>query len=220
MPLALLSLLSLAMQSLAETVYVRDTLYVPLRGGESAEHRILHRGIRSGTPLELISNNESSGYSLVRMEDGMEGYIQSQYLVPEPIARDHLDSTRSQLLEAEGNYQKTLLRVQELDDSRQLLQEQVNSLRADNAQLKQELDEIKQLAANVIEIDEENKAITQERANLTNEIEALSIANQNLENTSNQQWFLRGAGVVLVGLLFGFWLARRIYHKRSTGGWS
>ena len=29
----------------------------------------------------------------------------------------------------------------------------------------------------------------------------------------------RGAGVVLIGLLLGFLLGRRIYHKRYHGGW-
>ncbi|MEX1236901.1 MAG: hypothetical protein WD994_01390, partial [Pseudomonadales bacterium] len=43
--------------SAAATVYIRDTLYVPLRGGQSSEYRILHRGVKSGTPLELIEEN-------------------------------------------------------------------------------------------------------------------------------------------------------------------
>ena len=35
-----------------------------------------------------------------------------------------------------------------------------------------------------------------------------------------QQWFIRGAGAVLIGLLFGFWLGRRMYHRRYNGGWT
>ena len=73
--------------ALAETVYVRDTLYVPLRGGATAEHRILHKGIRSGTAMELLEADPESGYSRVRMGDGLEGWIQSQYLVDFPHRR-------------------------------------------------------------------------------------------------------------------------------------
>ena len=49
-----------AQLSFAETVYIRDTLYVPLRGGQSSEHRILHKGIPSGTELELLEVNAVS----------------------------------------------------------------------------------------------------------------------------------------------------------------
>ena len=49
---------------------------------------------------------------------------------------------------------------------------------------------------------------------------ALRNANQELVDTSNLQWFLRGAGVVLASLLVGFLIARRIYHKRTNTGWA
>ena len=62
--------------SFAETVYIRDTIYVPLRGGQSSEHRILHKGIASGTALELLEVNDDTGFSQVRTASGMQGWIQ------------------------------------------------------------------------------------------------------------------------------------------------
>lgn len=38
------ALLVVSQFSFADEVYIRDTLYVPLRGGESTKHRIIHRG--------------------------------------------------------------------------------------------------------------------------------------------------------------------------------
>ncbi|MCB1675993.1 MAG: TIGR04211 family SH3 domain-containing protein, partial [Halioglobus sp.] len=104
---ALIALVGLAPCALAKTVYVRDTLYVPLRGGQGQEYRILHKGIRSGTPLEVLQENEETGYSLVRMEDGLEGWIQTQYLVDEPIARDLLDQANQKLDELEKLHEDT-----------------------------------------------------------------------------------------------------------------
>ena len=65
---------------LADQVYVRDTLYVQLRGGQSSEHRILHQGIRSGTVLERLEVNEDTGFSRVRTAGGLEGWFKANIL--------------------------------------------------------------------------------------------------------------------------------------------
>jgi SH3 domain protein len=213
-------MLSFATPSGADTVYVRDTIYVPLRGGQSAEHRILHRGVRSGTALERLETNEESGYTRVRMENGLEGWIQSQYLVAEPIAQDLLQRANDQLSALEAEHRQTLLRFQEMESNRVELVASNDALRQKNQDLTGELTSLTQLAANVIAIDDENKQLRGEHDALLGDIDTLSVANQELQDTSNQQWFLRGGGTVLLGLLFGFWISRRIYHKRNNSGWS
>ena len=45
----------------AKDVYIRDTLYVPLRGGQSTEHRILHRGLRSEEKAEVADAARRGG---------------------------------------------------------------------------------------------------------------------------------------------------------------
>ncbi len=176
--------------------------------------------MRSGTALDRLETNEESGYSLVRMGNGLEGWIQSQYLVDEPIAKDLLQRTNDRLFELEADHQQTLLRFQEMESNRVALADSNESLHNRNEALSEELTNITQLAANVIAIDDENKQLRDEHDSLLNQIDALSVANQELQDTSNQQWFLRGAGTVLLGLLFGFWISRRIYHKRDNSGWA
>ena len=69
-------------------------------------------------------------------------------------------------------------------------------------------------------IDDENKQLREEHDSLLTQIDTLSAANQKLEDSSNQQWFLTGAATMLLGLLFGFWISRLIYHKRGNSGWA
>ncbi len=214
-------ILGLAHSLAADTVYVRDTIYVPLRGGQSAEHRILHRGIRSGTALERIQTNDDSGYTQVKMESGgLEGWIQSQYLVDEPIARVRLKQTEGRLLDLEASYQKKLLIQQDIETKQIELSDSNETLQTKNDILTEELTNLTQLAANVIAIDEENKQLRDEQTKLVEQMDAVSVANQELQSSTDQQWFLRGAGTILIGLLVGFWLSRRIYHKHGSGGWS
>ena len=66
-------LLATSAQLVAEKVYIRDTLYVPLSGGQTQEHRILHRGLKSGLKLERLETNDETDYSRVPTVAGLEG---------------------------------------------------------------------------------------------------------------------------------------------------
>ncbi|TFG65971.1 MAG: TIGR04211 family SH3 domain-containing protein, partial [Nitrospirales bacterium] len=77
--------------------YISDVLNVPLRSGPSTAHRIIHRGIPSGTQLTILATDEEAGFTQVRTAGGMEGWVTSQYLVREPIARDKLAAAEKRL---------------------------------------------------------------------------------------------------------------------------
>ena len=208
-----MALLTISPFSFADEAYIRDTLYVPLRGGESSEHRIIHRGIKSGTPLERLETNEQTGYTRVRTGKGLEGWLLTQYLVDEPIASTQLDIVKSELQSLDTKHQQTLLSLKEVKEARKVLADQ-------NELLAEDLATITTLSANVVVIDEQNKRLSEERDVLLQKLKNLNELTNALSDDRAQQWFLRGAGVILIGLLFGFWLSRRIYHKRYSGGWA
>ena len=208
-----MALLTISPFSFADEAYIRDTLYVPLRGGESSEHRIIHRGIKSGTPLERLETNEQTGYTRVRTGKGLEGWLLTQYLVDEPIASTQLHIVKSELQSLDTKHQQTLLSLKEVKEARKVLADQ-------NEILAEDLATITILSANVVVIDEQNKRLSEERDVLLQKIKNLNELTNALSDDRAQQWFLRGAGVILIGLLFGFWLSRRIYHKRYSGGWA
>ena len=208
-----MALLTISPFSFADEAYIRDTLYVPLRGGESSEHRIIHRGIKSGTPLERLETNEQTGYTRVRTGKGLEGWLLTQYLVDEPIASTQLNSVKSELQSLDTKHQQTLLSLKEVKEARKVLADQ-------NAFLVEDLAIITALSGNVVVIDDQNKRLNKERDALLQKITELNELTDAISDDRAQQWFLRGAAVILVGLLFGFWLSRRIYQKRDSGGWA
>ena len=118
------ALLTISQFSFADEVYIRDTLYVHLRGGESIEHRIIHHGIKSGTPLDRLETNENTGYTRVRTEEGLEGWLLTQYLVEEPIARTQLDGVNSELQLLDTAHQHTLLSLRETKEAKKALEDQ------------------------------------------------------------------------------------------------
>ena len=213
------ALLAVSQFSFADEVYIRDMIYVPLRGGESTKHKIIHRGIRSGTPLERLQTNEQTGYTRVRTADGLEGWLQTQYLVDEPIASTQLDEVKSEMRSLDKQHQQTLLSLRETREAKESLTRKQENLSDQNARLVEDLATITTLSGNVIAIDEKNKQLSEERDALRQQIIDLNELTDALSDDRAQQWFLGGAGVLLIGLLLGFWLGRRIYHKRYNGGW-
>ena len=84
--LVALLLAAIAVSAQAETRYVSDELEITLRRGESTGHKISAM-LKSGTPLEVLSTNKATGYSLVRTPCGKQGYVLTRQLMPEPVAR-------------------------------------------------------------------------------------------------------------------------------------
>ena len=203
----------------AETVYIRDDLYVPLRGGQTAEHRILHKGIRSGTPMERMAENPETGYSHVRLEDGTEGWLQTQYLVDQPIARDLLEKANQRLAIIEQDYRANEAQLATLEAERATLVSQDQNLSDENQALQLELQRITNLAADVLNIEAQNQQLQGQQTDLNIQIEALLQEHRTLKDNSDQAWFLRGAGTILIGLLFGFIVARRIYYRHAASSW-
>lgn len=205
--------------SLAETVYIRDTLYVPLRAGQSSEHRILHKGIPSGTELELLEVNEETGFSQVRTATGMQGWIQNQYLIKTPIAKVRLAVAEEELASLNQQHEQTLATVRTLENEAAITISDTTNLTAENSQLKTELAEIKAIAADEIFIHASNAELISEQDTLNLQINQIAEELDNLKNSSAQDWFLRGAGTIIVGLLFGLLISRRIYVNKASN-WS
>ncbi|WP_156506262.1 TIGR04211 family SH3 domain-containing protein, partial [Oleiphilus sp. HI0117] len=104
---ASICLLALAISSAsAETMYIDDTLLVPLRSGEGVGFRIVHKGLKSGTKLEIIEKL-SSGYAHVKTPSGIEGYLPSRYLTAQPIAKVKLAQANQELAKLKANYEET-----------------------------------------------------------------------------------------------------------------
>lgn len=211
-------LLLLALPAAAETQYVTDQNEFHLRAGESTKFKIL-RTVQSGTALEVLSVNASSGYSKVRTEDGLTGYIMTRYLQTEPSARNQLADMQTRLTELQQAPDQLAARLSNLQAEHAALQEEFRVTRRDKEQAQQELAEVRHAAANVVRIDAERKQLQDQVAALLIETDALKQKNLELGNRERQRWFLIGAAVIVAGILLGLLLPHlRIRRRRSSWG--
>ncbi|MDI9245817.1 TIGR04211 family SH3 domain-containing protein [Marinobacter sp. CHS3-4] len=201
----------------AETVYVDDNLYAPIRSGQGTQYRILHSGVRSGTPLELIERSES-GYSRVRTPDGIEGWMVSRYLTETPIARQRLESANRQLEQMKETVSSLQSQLAEVTEERDTLSSSEERLEARAGRLSQELQEIKTVAADSLNLNRRNEELRNENQKLKNDLEVLTAEKERLEANKDSDFMLIGAGLVFSGVILAL-IVPALKPTRKTDNW-
>ncbi|MDQ2693975.1 MAG: TIGR04211 family SH3 domain-containing protein, partial [Pseudomonadota bacterium] len=171
-----------------------------------------------GTQVRVQRSDAGSGYSLVRVDGGRQGWILTRYLTGQPVAAHQLHATRQALeaAKAENANLKTLfssgaLGSEALDVSYQTLSQEYH-------RLNQELAQIRKVASNVVAIDEQNKTLQERVVELERELQVAQQENRSLAERSTRGWFLMGAGVLLAGVVLGLLLPRLSRPRRSRWG--
>ena len=200
--------------ALAETNYVSDQLEVTLRSGKSTSHSII-RMLRSGTPVEVLEEDKDSGYSMVRAL-GKEGCVLSRYLMKGPVPRDQLADAEKKLAELELENRKMTTAMQALNEEKGAIEKKNSTMDADYRKVSQELAEIKRTASSALAIDSENKDLKSRLVALERNLQTLQQENENLKDRTARDWFMVGAGVVLIGILVGLIIPRIRWRKKSS----
>ena len=208
--LALLSVLPVE----AATLYISDALTVPMRRGPSTGHRILHAGLPAGTALEVLGEDKAAGFTQVRTPNGTEGWVPTQYLTAEPIARDRLAAATRRVQQLEAEIKSLRENYQETRGARSSAESRNNELEKQTKQLQAELAEIRRVSATSITQYEENKVLKAENADLKQKTTELNARVQRLERSELIRFFLLGGALVIIGLIIGAVIKSR--PKRST----
>lgn len=204
-----------ALPTQADTRYVTDEFNIMMRSGESPSHRIT-RQLRSGSPVEVLSVNAESGYSQVRIEGGATGYVLTRQLMGEPSARSQLAAMNARLKELQGEPDKLAGKLSALQTRYQELQKEHGKLRKSSADLEQELESIRRTAANSVRISNERNELRKNVSALTRQVEDLKQQNRDLSNQTAQNWFMIGAGVIIIGIILGLILPHLRFQRRKN----
>lgn len=202
------------MTAAAETVYISDVLTVPLRSGPSTANRILHRGLPSGTRMEVLARDADSGFVQVRTDRGTEGWLPEQYLVSEPIARDQLAAANRRIEQLTSTVAEQRQRLETISSGKSESDQTATQLSSRVKELEQELSEIRRISAGAIAQNETNKELTALNERLRAEVDELVATITNLEDNVQERWLLIGGGLVLLGLILG--VAIKARPRRSA----
>jgi len=201
----------------AEVKYVTDEFEVTLRSGTSTANSIV-RLLRSGAEVTVLENDLASQYSLVETEDGKQGYVLSRFLVESPAAREILKDLRVK-------YEQQQLRLEQQQTEIEQLQQSLQQEQADSQTLKntlraseKELSEVRDAAQNTLNILEQNKRLQTVVDQLREEKTLLSDTNAELSDSTQIDWFVRGAAVSLIAFIIGILVTRIRWRKQDSWG--
>ncbi len=201
----------------ADTRYITDQLEVTLRSGESTKHQIL-RMLRSGTAVEVLETNPDTGYSRVRAPNGVEGWVITRYLDRTPSARQRLAETEKKLAALEASNRQFDQNVNVLSKEKGSLNSQIRKLTQENKELSAELTRIKKTSASALALDNENKALKIKLRKLEADYQMTQEENAALKDRTARDWFMVGAGVILLGMGIGLVIPKIRWRKKSN--WS
>ncbi len=209
-----LAALLLAGAAFAEPAWVSDQFEITLRSGPSTSNAI-QLMVPSGTRLEVLERDPDTGYSRVRTPGGTEGYVLTRYLMREPSAREQLATLSTQLTDANSRGTSLNSQLTGIRDEYAAAERRIDELESQNAELSEELAEIRRTAANVLAINEQNKELREQLNDADIRVDTLEHENRELMRQSKRYWFLSGALVLVVGIMLGLWLPRIRWQRRS-----
>lgn len=199
----------------AKTVYVTDNLSLSLRSEENNQSKSV-KLLPTGTPLTILEENKTSGFARVRTNDGTEGYFPIRNTIDQPPSRLQLESATKNLtaLQSENATLKAeLATVKEAITPGTSLEQ---SLANERDQLTRELADIKKASANAIQIKEQRDELQERVVNVERELEQLKLENKALQDSTNQDWFIYGGTLALVGVLLGFILPKLSWRRKNS----
>lgn len=197
--------------------YVTDQLEVTLRRGTGTQFAIV-RMLPAGARVEVLEVDGDSGYSRVRTEQGIEGWLLSRYVMDEPAARSQLAELRRRLDQALSQRGSAGEMLDAMTAERDRLQVERDQLSRDAENLRRELDELRQAAAEPLQLRERNVALEQRVETLERELGEARAEVAGLRRNTQRDWFVAGAAVLLLGLVLGLVLPRIRWRRRSRWG--
>ena len=206
-------------QVYAETMYVDDTLLVPLRSGESTSYRIVHKGIPSGTRLEIVEHSKESGYSKVITSGGIEGFLPTRYLTAEPIAKIKLEQANKTLANLREDHSKLQTAFDALNSEHKSLSKEYKDTKESLDKNVQELSHIRTVSANALTLDQRNRELREDNEKLRNDLELVQTDNSRLKDKAESNMMLVGGALVLLGAILAL-LVPMIKPSKKNDSWA
>lgn len=200
----------------AATKYVSDELIITMRTGQGNQYEII-KTLKSGTRLDIIEQTQT-GYTKVKTEDGTEGWVRTQYLSDEPIAAIKLSREEAKVEKLTARVATLQKELKGLRTDKSKLDSSIAKLQSDYESSTKELAHMNELASRPKQLARENKELRMQYEQISDELVLVKQENQVLKDRSKRNWFLAGAGVVILGMIVGLIIPKLRFRKKDS--WS
>lgn len=201
--------------SLAQEAWVTDELKITLRSGESTRHKIL-RELFAGASIEVIQDNPETGFSLVKTDDGFEGYVMSRFVSKEMPAKAQVTALKKRLTQLETGDKKTEMGslYKDIDE----LNQEIIRLTQENANLQSDLDRITEVSGDALKLNDQHLAVLESNKLLESELSIYKAENLRLENSEKRETYINAIAAILLGIVIAI-VVPRIARNRGRSEW-
>jgi len=193
----------------AKVQYVSDELVINMRSGKGNSFKII-KIIKSGTPLTILE--QDSGYTRAKTPKGVEGWVLSRFLINTPVARTLLADAQQNVTQMKEKYDVMESELSTIRSERDILSSSEAKLLSNKETLNVELAKLQKIAARPMQLEAENDKLRNELVEIEAENRLIKQEYQTLEDNSDQEWFMTGAGVLFGGMILGL-----IFPKLRSG---
>ena len=198
----------------SEIGFISDEFYVPLRSSPCPTCKIVHKGLKSGTKLFVYEHEED--WSLVATEGGYRGWIRSQHLTKNKIARSILAKKLNEIDRLGLENRRLEMDMQNSFELVESLRAQIAEAELDRKKLTKELTNIKLVSAKEIALNEQNQLLVKHNHMLQEERDVLRANVDDLQNNTSNQSFLYGGFLVFIGAILAAIIIPRVRGKRLS----
>lgn len=204
-------------QSANKTAYITDNFFVPIRSGPGNSFRIIKHNISTGTQLELLpDDNPKDPWSKVRLSNGKEGFIRSQYITTKPIARTQLAELSAAVKQLTSDKRALTDENTALNQHQAELQSLLDHAQNEGSSTSQELERIRRVSSDALQLHSRHQALLERVEVMKTEIDVLQAENGRLLRKEKELWVLLGAGLVLFGVLLTISIQRFRPRKKYS----
>ena len=189
----------------AKTMYITDSKKIPIRAGSGLAYKILTI-IESSQQVELLQKDNQ--WSLVRLEDGKEGWVYSRYLIDNPTSKIKLEELSlkhknliKQTESLKANHEQLKLTNKKLKSALASTKKSLNNKLSDYDALRADSSEFLALRSKYERASRELSEKIQKVKNLEDQIADLQLRYY-------LWWALSVIGILLVGFIIGYSVKR------------
>ena len=175
----------------AKDIYVAGVTRITMRTGPGVDHKIVAM-VTSGVKLEILDYRKD--WSMVRNAAGKTGWVLTRFLtedVPKALVVERYKKENERLASKLSEAEETV--------------ETLNSQNKELTQIAQKYKQLKDASASYLKLDAEHKALLEQSREQEKRIESLERSIK----SEVKLGLLSGAGVFIVGLIFGMSTRRK-----------
>lgn len=212
--LLLISLMSQSVYAQEQTRYVSDVFTVPLRESPCSRCKIIHWGIQTGTKMRLLEVKEGWGHVIT--SKGLEGWMEEQYLVEQPIARIRLAQNQDEMTRLKNRNAELEQVMRELREQSNALRGKLDSSEGRKENLAQELAHIKEISSDALALNRQNQELVKQNHLLQQDNDVLKANIDDLQKDQRNESFLYGGLTVFLGAILVVLIPKLRSRKRFS----